>query len=236
MYDWLKGLTFLIAPSGALITAALISGACALFWRSRRLAVVFSVFAGLLAAVACLPIGYVCLSVLEHRFPEWRGGESPVAGMVMLDGGVDRIPFELALARRYPHARVIFAGRQKASGGSFALLRAAGLDPSVSVSEGRSRDTYDNAVFSLAIAKPKAGERWLLVTSAAHMPRSVATFRRVGFPVTAAPVALKTDQGMTFANASASEALTLTDEAFREAWALVAYRLTGRTRELWPKP
>ena len=66
--------------------------------------------------------------------------------------------------------------------------------------------------------------------------RGVATFRRVGFPVTAAPVALKTDRGMTFANASASEALTLTDEAFREAWALVAYRLTGRTRELWPKP
>ena len=56
MYDWLKGLTFLIAPSGALIMAVLISGACALFWRSRRLAVVFSVFAGLLAAVACLPM------------------------------------------------------------------------------------------------------------------------------------------------------------------------------------
>jgi uncharacterized SAM-binding protein YcdF (DUF218 family) len=36
--------------------------------------------------------------------------------------------------------------------------------------------------------QPKPGERWLLVTSAAHMPRAIGCFRRAGFAVEACPV------------------------------------------------
>jgi hypothetical protein len=58
--------------------------------------------------------------------------------------------------------------------------------------EDRSRNTVENAVFSKALARPRLGERWLLVTSGYHMPRSVGTFRKVGFPVEPYPVDWRT--------------------------------------------
>src|SRR5262245_7885810 len=58
--------------------------------------------------------------------------------------------------------------------------------------EDRSRNTLENAVFSKAIVQPKPGERWLLVTSAYHMPRAIGVFRKAGFPVEPYPVDLRT--------------------------------------------
>lgn len=52
----------------------------------------------------------------------------------------------------------------------------------------RARNTQENAEFAKAIAAQKNGERWLLVTSAYHMPRSVGLFRKVGFAVEPYPV------------------------------------------------
>ena len=54
--------------------------------------------------------------------------------------------------------------------------------------ERRSRNTLENAEFSKALVAPKPGERWLLVTSAFHMPRSVGLFRKAGFAVEPYPV------------------------------------------------
>src|SRR5262249_38657920 len=58
--------------------------------------------------------------------------------------------------------------------------------------EDHSRNTVENAVLSKAIAQPKPGERWLLVTSAHHLPRAVGVFRKAGFPVEAYPVDWRT--------------------------------------------
>ena len=58
--------------------------------------------------------------------------------------------------------------------------------------ESASRNTYENAVLTKALVAPKPGETWLLVTSAAHMPRSVGIFRAAGWPVLAYPVDYRT--------------------------------------------
>ncbi len=58
--------------------------------------------------------------------------------------------------------------------------------------EDRSRDTWENAVFTKELVQPKPGERWLLVTSATHMPRSVGIFRKIGFDVIPYPVDYQT--------------------------------------------
>jgi DUF218 domain len=48
-----------------------------------------------------------------------------------------------------------------------------------------------------AIVEPKRGDRWLLVTSAYHMPRAIGVFRKAGFPVEPYPVSSKATECIT---------------------------------------
>ncbi len=153
---------------------------------------------------------------LEDRFPPWNSAQGPPDGIVVLGGAIapgislargavalnnsaERITATVELARRYPNARIIF------SGGTAALFKgpleaplavkefeALGVAHDRITAEEQSRNTIENAVFSRLIAQPKPGERWLLVTSAFHMPRAIAAFRAAGFPVEAYPVDWRT--------------------------------------------
>ena len=104
--------------------------------------------------------------------------------------------------------------------------------------EDRSRNTIENAVYSKEVARPKPGERWLLVTSAYHMPRAVGVFRKVGFTVEPYPVDWRTrgaqDELRPFA--SVGDGLRRVDTAVREWVGLAVYWLTGRSSELFPGP
>ena len=82
------------------------------------------------------------------------------------------------------------------------------------------------------------GERWLLVTSAFHMPRSMGIFRKAGFDVEAYPVDWRMgtrEDLFAFTNMSL-DGLGRTDVAVREWIGLVVYRLAGRTSDLLPGP
>ena len=97
--------------------------------------------------------------------------------------------------------------------------------------EDQSRNTVENAVFSKQMAAPKPGERWLLVTSAYHVPRSMGIFRMAGFPVEAYPVDWRTrgaeDALRPFP--TLAEGLRRTDTAVREWAGLIVYWLSGRS-------
>jgi uncharacterized SAM-binding protein YcdF (DUF218 family) len=96
----------------------------------------------------------------------------------------------------------------------------------------------ENALFSKAIAQPKGGERWLLVTSAYHMPRAIGIFRKVGFAVEPYPVDWRT-RGLVDAwrpFPTMGEGLRRTDIAVREWVGLAVYWLTGQSSELFPAP
>jgi uncharacterized SAM-binding protein YcdF (DUF218 family) len=150
------------------------------------------------------------------------------------------------LARRYPNARILFSGGSPALFSSEApeaefavrLLQSLGIPRDRILVEEQSRNTVENAVFSQLVAQPKPGERWLLVTSAYHMPRSMGVFRAVGFTVEPYPVDWRT-RGMADAMRpfpTLAEGLRRTDTAVREWVGLVAYWLTGRSAELFPGP
>jgi len=106
------------------------------------------------------------------------------------------------------------------------------------VLENDSRTTEENASLTMRLVAPKPGERWLLVTSAWHMPRSIGVFRKAGFDVEAYPVDWRTrgwiDASETFDTVSAG--LARADIAMHEWVGLVSYRLAGRTGELLPGP
>jgi len=152
----------------------------------------------------------------------------------------------LQLARRYPQARIVFTGgsanliQEPVSEAPIAgdLLQDFGTPASRIVLEGDSRTTAENAEFTRKLVSPKPGERWLLVTSAFHMPRSIGAFRKAGFDVEAYPVDWRTrgwaDALMPFTSLSAG--LARTDVAIHEWIGLVAYWVSGRSSELFPGP
>jgi uncharacterized SAM-binding protein YcdF (DUF218 family) len=262
-----KTIGFFALPSNFLLAIGLI-GVVLLCTRLRRLAswlVVTSLV--LMAFVGLSPLGNVLLLPLEQRFPPWDASRNdtggPPDGIVVLGGAIspeislargavalnqaaERITVTAELARRFPEARIVF------SGGSNALMFDAPVEAAVAVkelealgiaheritAEEQSRNTIENAVFARLIANPKPGERWLLVTSAFHMPRAIAAFRAAGFAVEAYPVDWRTrgpiDAVTPFA--SFTDGLMQTDAAMHEWIGLLAYRLGGQTSELFPAP
>jgi uncharacterized SAM-binding protein YcdF (DUF218 family) len=263
-----KTFGFFTVPSNVLMTIGLFGLVLLCTQRFRRLAswlVVTSLV--LIAFAGYSPLGNMLMLPLEQRFPPWDPAQDtargPPAGIVVLGGAItpdismargvvalndaaERITAAVELARRYPDARIIFSGGSASlrAGGTpeapYAVkeFEALGIAHDRITAEEQSRNTIENAVFSRLLADPKPGERWLLVTSAFHMPRSIAVFRAAGFPVEAYPVDWRTRgpaaELQPFASFTAG--LTMTDTAVHEWVGLLVYRLTGRTTELFPAP
>jgi len=103
--------------------------------------------------------------------------------------------------------------------------------------EERSRSTRENALFANDLIQPAPGQNWILVTSAFHMPRAVASFRAVNWPVVPYPVDFKVDPRTGLrANFSLLDGLSTSTVAGKEWAGLVGYRLLGWTKELFPGP
>jgi uncharacterized SAM-binding protein YcdF (DUF218 family) len=257
-----KTLGFFAEPSNDLIFIGLV-GLVLLFTRFRRLAswlIVTSIV--LIAFAGFSPLGRMLILPLEQRFPPWNPSSGTPDGIVVLGGaispaismargvvalgdGAERITVTTELARRYPNARIIFSGGTGSLFGGaveapFAVkeFEALGIAPERITAEEQSRNTIENAVFSMLIAQPKPGEHWLLVTSAYHTPRAMAAFRAAGFPVEACPVNWHTrgpiDATEPFGSFAAG--LGMTDLAMHEWIGLIAYRLAGKTSEFFPAP
>jgi uncharacterized SAM-binding protein YcdF (DUF218 family) len=239
-------------------------GVVLLFTRFRRTGRVLAALGIVLLLVAGLsPLGNALMLPLEERFPPWDAARGAPTGIIVLGGAVgpelsaarhtpdlnesaERITATAALVRQYPQARIVYSGgnaRLVLTGGIEAdyaidLLESLGVARTRVVAERESRNTIENAAFSRRLAQPKPGERWLLVTSAYHMPRAVGVFRRAGFPVEAYPVDWRTrgpiDLVLPFESVTAG--LRRTDTAVHEWIGLAAYRLAGRTSELFPAP
>lgn len=266
MFYVVSKIAWLILTPSNLLFMGLIAAAAlfALNTCSRRRwgAWLFGLSLALLLACGIGPLGPAMLKPLETRFP--RAADGPFTGIIVLGGAVknqhpladpamiemnaagERITALLMLARRYPTARIVFTGGQGELLGAGAPeadevkahIGALGLEASRIVFENRSRNTDENAVFTRDLVQPKPGERWLLVTSAWHMPRSIGCFREAGFSVDAFPVDFRSGNGLDqgWFTGSMSQGLTLTDMAVREWIGLVAYRLTGKTDALFPSP
>jgi uncharacterized SAM-binding protein YcdF (DUF218 family) len=263
-----KILGFFALPSNLLISLGLLGiilMATRYARVGRRLAVASLV---VIAIAGFSPLGNALILPLEERFPAYDfsrdSSRGAPAGIVCLGGALDtvvasargevalneaaeRMTAVAELARRYPQARIVFtggSGRLVYGGTTTEAELAARLFASFGIAkeritlEDKSRDTLENARFTKELVNPRPGERWLLVTSAHHMPRSIGLFRASGFPVEAFPVDYRTRGAVDLLRpfSPLSDGLRRTDTAMREWVGLVVYRLSGRTAELFPTP
>jgi uncharacterized SAM-binding protein YcdF (DUF218 family) len=241
-----------------LVLAGLISGPR---WRPGRALALAAATA--LAAIVFSPASALLIRPLEDRFPQQSENMPPPKGIIVLGGAVDeqitrardqvtlneaatRMTEGAALARLYPQALLVFSGGSSALIDNSAkeaavarrLWRELGVPENRMLFEDRSRNTYENALFTKALVNPQQGEKWLLVTSAYHMPRAIGVFRALSMEPQAFPVDYRTlGDARDFRPPGDSARAMIDFEAAAREWiGLLAYRLTGKIKVLFPAP
>jgi uncharacterized SAM-binding protein YcdF (DUF218 family) len=252
-----KLLWSLLSPASLIILALL----GAWWWHRRRPHLSRALVAApllLLGALGLMPLLHWAAAPLERRFavpaPDRVDGIIVLGGALdlpntidlrqpALNGAAERMTQAVTLSRRYPEAKLLFSGGSglvrnhsyNESQVARALFESLGVDPARLLYEDRSRNTWENALYSKQLADPRPGQTWLLVTSAWHMPRAVGCFRRTGWAVLPYPVDyLGHDAG--WLQFDASTQLDLLTVVLHEWAGLLAYRAMDRTDALFPAP
>jgi uncharacterized SAM-binding protein YcdF (DUF218 family) len=251
-----KLLWFLTSPVSLLLVVALLA-----VWQGRSKSAILCLL-GLLA-LGFAPIGAWMIEPLEDRFPAPAPDIAAPYGIIVLGGAIDdemgqargqvslgegaeRLTQAVALSRRFPDARIVYTGGNNSLRGARfdeatdgrKLLISLGVDPQRITIETQSRNTDENARFTRDLVHPLADQRWLLITSAWHMPRSMGLFRKAGFSVEAFPVDYRSQGGLgdwQF-NSAPLHGLRTFDVAAHEWAGLFAYRMSGRIDALFPAP
>jgi uncharacterized SAM-binding protein YcdF (DUF218 family) len=240
----------LVRPSDWILYTAVLGVVLWPFTIGKRLRAAAAI---LVIVLAVLPTAWLLCTPLEQRFPvpadlgrvdgiivlagAERAELSKLYGQPLLNADADRLTTFLMLARRFPAARLVHSGdTAPASQSAVArqLLLGAGIEPERIVFETQSRITCESPRASLDLVKADASQRWLLVTSALHMPRAVACFRAAGWDVTPYPTNFR--RGPDPWSFSLVSNLRDVDFAAHEWVGLLYYRLRGYTHELLPSP
>ena len=221
----LSALWWCVKPS-TVATASLVLGVGLLVFGRRRMGfAALAVCAFVLANAFVLPTTQVLTTALERRVEPVAELPAVVDGIIVLGGNsAVRLPAFAELAMRYPEARLVFSG----GGGEAESARRylSGFDGLVerTVFEDRSRNTMENAVFSLELVRPAADEVWVLVTSAMHMARAAETFEHIAWYVLAHPVGT----ALPGSDPDVNHGLMLLDGALRELSATITTHVVGR--------
>ncbi|MDQ6706453.1 MAG: YdcF family protein [Acidobacteriota bacterium] len=243
-----------IYPLGLAITALAIASVLSTRTRVRRLLTIAALL--LLFAFSNWTVAHLMLRSLEDQTPQRDVGSMPVREAIVVISSFLHAPTQqhksaelLESSDRLLHAVHLYrAGKAPIillSGGTVEvfghprqleveaarnLLEEWGIPPNVVVLEDQSRNTVENAVDSRRILEAKGIRRIILVTSAMHMPRALAVFRKAGFDVTAAPTDYISGWGTPDVLQRwlpDAEELFFSSQALKEWIGLGVYRLRG---------
>jgi uncharacterized SAM-binding protein YcdF (DUF218 family) len=256
---------FLIKASNVLLLVAVIGLLLALVTRRRWPIWIAALGVLGIAVLSLIPVGEWLIIPLENRFPLPVRYPARIDGVVAISdrinaditrargetyisGAAERPLALIELGRQYPDAKLILTGLGESTSAYAASGAAAmrqfygrlGFDPDRVTYEDKARSFRDFARATLDIAKPAPGQHWLLVTSAAEMPRSIGTFRAAGWgdAIQAWPV----DFATTGVPDPIAPHLRITYYLWEVDWAvaewvsLAAYHWKGWTDQLFPGP
>lgn len=261
IFFWISKIFWLMfSPDLLLVLCILIS--CILLWiKAYKKALILSTILSIgVLIITVFPIGSWLLYPLENRFLPPAALPESVDGIIMLAGsedilktdvwkqvelgdGAERYLAFMRLVRIYPDAKAVFTGgtgelthrNLKSTLTGKMLLKEQGLDISKIIFESNSRNTYENALFTQKMINPLPGEKWILVTSAYHMPRSVGIFSKLGWKVIPFPVDHQTDPTSLFRLTMNFSGNFSHLQTGIKAWiGLAAYYITGKTDCFFP--
>jgi uncharacterized SAM-binding protein YcdF (DUF218 family) len=255
-----KLIWFVLQPTVFLLL--LITLGAFMLWRGRiklgKIILGFGLISLLILALS--PLGHWIAQPLEDRFPRTQNLKD-IDGIIVLGGSIrtlitegrgaielgeagDRVVEAIRLAKQMPTVPVIFTGgstkfiykSESESLSAIKLFTDLGLDKSRIILEGDSLNTRQNADYTKQLLGNVKDKRYLLITSAFHMPRAIGCFRASGINVSPWPVDYRSRGKSDFLRPDfvPSRMLNMVDVMSKEWLGLIAYGIFGYTSELFP--
>ena len=247
----------LVIPYLCLICAVLA------FWRRRRFLGRFFVTTAILLPVfyGVIPLSSQPLRFLENHSKPADLTDRQIDGIIVLGGftgdgvvaesrgqanlgpAAERFTAALQWHQKFPTKPLVFSGfsgRLVPDGASEAdivkqLLEDLTIDQTHILFENKSRNTYENALYSYDLMAPTPGSHWILITSAAHMPRAIGSFRAVGWSgILGYPVDYQTPETGYSRYWDIGHGTGLVGGALHEYAGLLVYWLSGRSTAFLP--
>ena len=208
---------------------------------------------------ALIPIQALLVNPLENRLsppnpmPERVDGiivlggavnwtASQGRGQLNVNGGAERVLAGAALKKRYPDATLVFTGiyrdiipKEFTTQFDNNFFFGSEYERGQVIFLGEARSTYEEAIVSQKYLNIRANERWMLVTSAYHMPRAYLSFKAQGLELIPYPVDYSSAGDLRYRpSLFFIGKLAKLDETVREWGALLIYRYLGRTTQFLP--
>ena len=164
-----------------------------------------------------------------------RGNDQPA-----LNDAAERMTAPVALMKHNPRLQLLFTGGSGELLGT-SMTEAArakvffdsmGVPANRVLYESASTNTHENAVLSATLPGVNPARPWLLLTSAAHMPRAMATFRQAGWNVTAYPVDYRAGRATPWTEYSLQGGAQRWQQALHEWIGLRVYQAAGQAASL----
>lgn len=208
----------------------------------------------LLLFLGWLPLPMWLTHKMESMYPPPQTNLSRFAGVVVLGGSfvhpdvqtgrhqpqlnahAERLTEAAALSRSFPVLRMVFTGGCASGKGcqpeadlARRVFAGMGLPSDRFDYESTSRTTFENARNTAQMPGIDRKQPWLLLTSAWHMPRAMATFQAQGWNVTPLPVDFLGVAHPDWADYSLGQGVEYWRLLLHEWIGMAAYRLTGKT-------
>lgn len=262
LFFYLSKLIWLVISPDSLLLILIISCLILLYRnRQKQAKILLSIVSSAFIILALFPIGEWLLYPLESRFQNNPQLPDKVDGIIVLSGAEDaelshiwgqvelgaaaeRDLSFLFLAKRYPKAKLVFTGgtgsltKQEYKGADVAktLFEQQGFDTQRILFERKSRNTFENVIYTKKIIKPVNNEKWIVITTSWHMPRAVGIFCESSWPVIPYPVDHQTNKESLFRiDFDLSNNLYILKMATKEWLGLFAYYLSGKTTSIFPE-
>jgi uncharacterized SAM-binding protein YcdF (DUF218 family) len=201
MFILKKILTPFLVPPGLFIAIIIIMGIWFFYKNQKKIAYICIFISMSFWFASMKPVSDIFMSRLEYHFDLPSSVKGDV--IIVLGGGMkDNVPdfsgnsalnsaglervFTAARISKKKNIPIITSGgavfsKEAESEVAKRFLMDIGISADKIIVENKSRDTYENAVFSHKICLEKGYKKVIVVTSAFHMPRTAMVFKKVGF-------------------------------------------------------
>jgi len=177
------------------------------------------------------PFANLMLSPLESAYPKLEKIPQNIEYILLLGGDRERRAWEaLRLYHKIPDVKIVTSGYSLHDTVSDAektadLLIESGIPKERILMQDRAKTTLEEAEHM----KRRVGEKpFILVTSAYHMPRTIALFKKVGLRPIPAPTNFVHPNEDAFLSLLQSKQLEKTEHAWHEYLGLLIYKLQGK--------